>query len=159
VHTPNTYKSKITKSRTSQRRKQQERDAEQLRKEQEAQARREDRDLRAWQQDEERREREHRRQEELTQKEAEREQKERQKLADEEAERLAELLPIVSSLNIPEATRFAGTWIIAPQGMGKTNLLCHLFDQDVRKHASIIVLDSKGDLSTLLNLSVQSLTA
>jgi hypothetical protein len=47
---------------------------------------------------------------------------------------------------IPEATRFSGTWIVAPPNRGKTNLLLHQFEEDVKKNASIILMDSKGDL-------------
>jgi hypothetical protein len=47
---------------------------------------------------------------------------------------------------IPEETRFAGHWVIAPPGRGKTVALHHLFLEDLSKPASLIVLDSKGDL-------------
>lgn len=47
---------------------------------------------------------------------------------------------------IPETTRFSGTWIVAPPNRGKTNLLLHQFEEDVKKNASIILMDSKGDL-------------
>src|SRR5262249_58641365 len=45
-------------------------------------------------------------------------------------------------------TRFSGQWIVAAQGTGKTNLLLHMLASDLKKDASIIIMDSKGDLST-----------
>jgi hypothetical protein len=47
---------------------------------------------------------------------------------------------------IPDDTRFSGHWIIAPSGRGKTTLLHRMFLDDLPLHASIIVMDSKGDL-------------
>ena len=52
----------------------------------------------------------------------------------------------ITDLTIPDATRFAGHWIIAPPGRGKTTLLHYLFLKDAQKDAAIIVMDSKGDL-------------
>jgi hypothetical protein len=49
-------------------------------------------------------------------------------------------------LTLPDETRFAGSWVIAPQGMGKTTLLHDLIIEDIPKDASIILMDSKGDL-------------
>lgn len=49
-------------------------------------------------------------------------------------------------LHIPEATRFAGTWIVAPPGRGKTNLLHSMIAYDLKQNATIILMDSKGDL-------------
>ncbi len=49
-------------------------------------------------------------------------------------------------IQLPDETRFAGTWICAPQGMGKTTLLHVLIAGDLEKDASIILMDSKGDL-------------
>jgi hypothetical protein len=46
---------------------------------------------------------------------------------------------------IPEKERFAGTWIIAPSGQGKTNLMWHLIDQD-RTRGTVVIMDSKGEL-------------
>jgi len=47
---------------------------------------------------------------------------------------------------IPEETRFSGQWIIAPPNRGKSVLLSNLVVQDIEKDASIILMDSKGDL-------------
>jgi hypothetical protein len=46
----------------------------------------------------------------------------------------------------PTETRFSGTWIIAPQGKGKTNLLHHLIHHDRSRRGTIVLMDSKGDL-------------
>ena len=47
---------------------------------------------------------------------------------------------------IPEKIRFEGHWIVAPPGRGKTTLLSTMFAEDIGRDASIIVMDSKGDL-------------
>jgi len=49
-------------------------------------------------------------------------------------------------ISIPEETRFAGTWIVAPSGTGKTTLLNYLLWHDLTKSASIVLMDSKGEL-------------
>jgi hypothetical protein len=54
------------------------------------------------------------------------------------------LTPIPFS--IPQETRFSGHWVIAPPGKGKTNLLHTMFLDDCTRDASIILMDSKGDL-------------
>ncbi len=50
-------------------------------------------------------------------------------------------------LRLPDEQRFSGHWIIAPSGRGKTTLLHKLFLEDIGREASVIVMDSKGDLS------------
>ncbi len=47
---------------------------------------------------------------------------------------------------LPAETRFSGHWIIAPSGRGKTTLLHCMFLDDLTRDASLIVMDSKGDL-------------
>ncbi len=51
-------------------------------------------------------------------------------------------LPIL----LPDETRFAGMWCIAPPGRGKTTLLHTLVNDDLKKDAAIVLMDSKGDL-------------
>jgi hypothetical protein len=69
------------------------------------------------------------------------------KLADQIAKELAAMPPSPITLDdIPEHVRFSGNWIIAPPNRGKTVLLSHMFLRDVQRNASIIVMDSKGDL-------------
>jgi hypothetical protein len=45
-----------------------------------------------------------------------------------------------------DETRFAGMWVVAPQGQGKTTLLHALVKDDLERDASIVLMDSKGDL-------------
>lgn len=47
---------------------------------------------------------------------------------------------------VPDHIRFSGHWIIAPPGRGKTTLLLSMLMEDFKKDASVIVMDSKGDL-------------
>ncbi len=44
-----------------------------------------------------------------------------------------------------DETRFAGMWVCAPQGMGKTTLLHSMIATDLEKDASLILCDSKGE--------------
>lgn len=48
--------------------------------------------------------------------------------------------------SIPLEQRFSGHWIIAPPGRGKTTLLHTMLLSDIDEDASIIIIDSKGDL-------------
>lgn len=50
------------------------------------------------------------------------------------------------SLTLPDETRFAGHWIIAPPGRGKTTLLHTMGADDLEKDAALVLIDSKGDL-------------
>ena len=59
---------------------------------------------------------------------------------------LETLFAVPAAFAIPDETRFSGQWIVAPQGRGKTTLLHTMFLNDIEKDASIIVMDSKGDL-------------
>lgn len=74
------------------------------------------------------------------------------KRLEEEAERMARELaamppaPITFD-QIPDEQRYSGHWIVAPPGRGKSVLLSHMFLRDLQRNASIIVMDSKGDLS------------
>lgn len=53
-------------------------------------------------------------------------------------------------ITIPEHLRFEGVWIVAPRGTGKTTLLSAMLKADLelvkRGKASVIIMDSKGDL-------------
>ena len=57
-----------------------------------------------------------------------------------------ERLELLKERPIPEEARFSGCWIVAPPGRGKTTLLHSMIMEDLKKDASIIVMDSKGDL-------------
>lgn len=46
-----------------------------------------------------------------------------------------------------QETRFSGHWIVAAPGMGKTNLLLHMLASDLKKDATIIIMDAKGELT------------
>ena len=53
--------------------------------------------------------------------------------------------------DIAEGTWFEGCWIVAAQGAGKTNLLRYLALQRLEQDATIIIIDSKGDLDFFLS--------
>lgn len=59
---------------------------------------------------------------------------------------LRDLLMTAVPFALPEEQRYSGHWIIAPPGRGKTTLLQAMFLDDLTRDASIIVMDSKGDL-------------
>lgn len=59
---------------------------------------------------------------------------------------LRDLLLTPVPFALPDEQRFSGHWIIAPPGRGKTTLLHAMFLDDLTRDASIIVMDSKGDL-------------
>ena len=52
---------------------------------------------------------------------------------------------ITLSIKINPARWFEGTWVVAPQGRGKTNLLRHLILHHL-PDACVIIMDPKGDL-------------
>lgn len=54
--------------------------------------------------------------------------------------------------------RFSGHWIVAGQGLGKSNLLLHMISEDMATDASVIVIDPKGDLTNAIrNLALGNL--
>lgn len=60
---------------------------------------------------------------------------------------------------IPQDTRYSGMWVVAPPKRGKTTLLTSMILEDLKlvanNEASIVVVDSKGDLiDTIKNLAV-----
>ncbi|TQF26281.1 hypothetical protein UNPF46_34575 [Bradyrhizobium sp. UNPF46] len=59
---------------------------------------------------------------------------------------LEQIFDALIPFSFSDETRFSGHWIIAPPGRGKTTLLHSMFLDDLPRHASIIVMDSKGDL-------------
>ena len=56
---------------------------------------------------------------------------------------------------LPEDMRFEHQWIVAPQGAGKTQLIQHQLARDieavVKGEASVVVMDSQGDLINLIS--------
>jgi hypothetical protein len=59
---------------------------------------------------------------------------------------LQKLLLTPLPFSLPDEQRFAGHWVIAPPGRGKTTLLHAMIMDDLTKDASLILIDSKGDL-------------
>lgn len=49
-------------------------------------------------------------------------------------------------------TRFSSQWIVAQQGKGKTNLLLHQIINDIEDGHSVIVMDSKGQLTDAIRV-------
>lgn len=47
---------------------------------------------------------------------------------------------------LPDEQRFSGQWVVAPPGRGKTTLLHSMIAHDLSRDASVILIDSKGDL-------------
>src|SRR6266550_3950606 len=47
-------------------------------------------------------------------------------------------------------TRFSSQWIVAQQGSGKTWLMLHMIARDLQTDCSIVVMDSKGDLTGVI---------
>lgn len=58
----------------------------------------------------------------------------------------APLFDVQIPISISQETRFSGTWIVAPPGRGKTHLLLNMISEDLMGNASIVLMDSKGDL-------------
>ncbi|ANV99321.1 hypothetical protein [Bradyrhizobium icense] len=50
-------------------------------------------------------------------------------------------------MSIDLDTRCSGQWVVAQQGSGKTNLLTHMVGQDLQRDCSVVILDSKGELT------------
>lgn len=67
----------------------------------------------------------------------------RQRIA--ENARQAELQRARFLETIPDDTRYSGTWIIAPQGLGKTNLMWNLAYPEMNGTRTVVLMDSKGD--------------
>ena len=57
-----------------------------------------------------------------------------------------ELLLTPAPFELPSEQRFAGHWIVAPPGRGKTTLLHRMVLDDIQTDAAIVLMDSKGDL-------------
>lgn len=52
----------------------------------------------------------------------------------------------IPEIRMPDDVRFEHTWILGPQGSGKTQLMQLLILRDIDRPCSIVVLDSQGDL-------------
>lgn len=56
---------------------------------------------------------------------------------------------------LPEQMRFEHQWIVAPQGAGKTQLIQYQLTRDIEEvvkgNASVVVMDSQGDLINLIS--------
>lgn len=55
---------------------------------------------------------------------------------------LTATLPFV----VKDQSRFEHTWILGPQGSGKTQLMQYLITEDIKRDCAVMVIDSQGDL-------------
>jgi hypothetical protein len=63
------------------------------------------------------------------------------------------LFDLTVPFNIPDETRFAGMWCVAPSGTGKSTLLRQMILEDLKKDAAVILMDSTGGITeTFRNL-------
>ncbi len=58
----------------------------------------------------------------------------------------ASLFDVPIPLSLPQTQRFEHHWIVAGTGHGKTQTLQHLIADDLKTDASLVIIDSQGDL-------------
>lgn len=58
----------------------------------------------------------------------------------------ASLFDVPVPLSLPPTQRFEHHWIVAGTGHGKTQTLQHLIAEDLKTDASLVIIDSQGDL-------------